>query len=441
MRSRLALAALALACIAPALAAAPACAQSGRSWRPGERVLVTRFADVGAVASDLRTVYAATMLGLERYEYNARRWQPPVTVLDGYPAGDRPLALAVDPASNALWLASQTALWSYDLSFGRWNRAPITTPGPVATLVSTTDGLWIYAPPDWLRVRPGSFFADPVPVQQVPPAVRAQGGSPLERAARSDPFLASTLGSLGVSDRLRHFPVTSATPGERPGLWWLGTWGGNLLRFDGHSGDSQRFEFGLVTQGATALAADANGRTLWFGGDARGPWNGVTRAAADLSDWQSWNSQDDEAPGRSVTAILPTADAVWFGAGDGLYRLERRSGRFTRLDERELPSSVVEALAAADSGVRVGTRAGLVALGLDGRVRIRLLPGVAVHGLTRTPEGLLISSDAGLLLATAPPAGSAARPDSGSAPLSPAGPQLSTLLPGRVYEALTAAGL
>ena len=389
------------AALALALAPAAARAQSGRAWRPGERVLVTRFADIGAVATDLRAVYAAAVLGLERYDVTARRWQPPVTALDGYPAGDRPVALAVDPAGNALWLATATGLWSYDLSFGRWTRAPVATPGPISSLVATPDALWIFAAPQWLRLRPGSFFADPVPSAQVPPAVRGQVGSPLERAARADPFLASTLGSLGVSERLRHFPVTSAAPGERPGSWWLGTWGGNLLRFDGHTGESERLEFGLVSQGATALAAEPDGRALWFGGDARGPWSGVTRAAADLSEWRSWDSRQDDAPDRAVAAILPAADAVWFGAADGLYRLDRHDERLSRLDERDgLPSSDVEALAPADSGIWVGTRGGLALLGRDGRMRLRLLPGTPVHALIRTPGGLLASTDAGLLLLT-----------------------------------------
>ena len=426
--------ALALACT---LAPGAARAQSGRAWRPGERVLVTRFADVGAVAADLRTVYAAAVLGLERYDYSADRWQPPVTALDGYPAGDRPVALAVDPTGNTLWLATATGLWSYDLTFGRWTRSSVALPGPVSSLVATPDALWIFASPQWLRVQPGSFFADPVPAGQVPPAVRAQTAPPLERAAQADPFLASTLGSLGVTDRLRRFPVTSAAPGERPGVWWLGTWGGNLLRFDGHTGDSRRFEFGLATQGATALAAEPDVRMIWFGGDARGPWSGVTRAAADLSEWRSWDSREDGAPERAVTAILPAPDAVWFGAADGLYRLDRREQRLRRLDERDgLPSADVEALAPADSGIWVGTRTGLAAIGRDGRVRLRLLPGVPVRGLAATPEGLLAATDAGLMLLTA----DSARADSTAAGQY-AGVTVSVLLRERTVAAARGGGL
>ncbi len=387
--------------LALALGPGPVRAQSGRAWQPGERVLLTRFAEVGAVAADLRTVYAASVLGLERYDYTLGRWQPPATVLDGYPAGERPTALALAPGGNDLWLATNLGLWTCDLTFGRWTRVPVNVMSPIASLVATPDALWVHTSNEWLQLRPGSFFADPVAAVQVPPAVRAQATPPLQRAAGSDPFLRSALGSLGVDERLRHFVVTSAAPGERPGLWWLGTWGGNLLRFDGHTGASERLAFGLVAEGATALAADADGHALWFGGNGRGPWNGITRATADLGAWRSWDSQEDGAPARAVTAILTTADAVWLGAGDGLYRLDRRADRITRLDERDgLPSADVQALAPADSGVWVGTRFGLAALGFDGRVRTKLLPAVPVRGLAATPEGLLAATDAGLMRLT-----------------------------------------
>ncbi len=429
--------------LAPALAlvlGAPAAAQSGRAWRPGERVLVTRFAEVGAVAADLRTLYAAAVLGLERYDYTQQRWQPPATVLDGYPAGERPTALAVDPGGNDLWLATASGLWSYDLTFGRWTRVPLVVMNPISTLVATSDGVWIFAPPQWLRLRPGSFFADAVPPQQVPPSVREQAGSPLQRAAESDPFLRSALGSLGVDERLHHYTVTSAAPGERPGTWWLGTWGGNLLRFDGHTGESRRLAFGLVTEGATALAADPDGGALWFGGDGRGTWSGITRATADLGEWQSWDSRADGAPDRAVAAILPAGDAVWFAASDGLYRLDRRDQRLTRLDERDgLPSADVQALAPADSGIWVGTRNGLAAVGLDGRVRLKLMSAVPVRGLTATAQGLLAATDAGLMLLTRDtvPADSAAAAAAGQY----TGVHVAMLLRERTQAALLAGGI
>jgi ligand-binding sensor domain-containing protein len=439
---RLALAAaLALAAV---LVVQPAHAQSGRAWRPGDRVLVTRFAEVGAVAADLRTVYAASELGLERYDFGRRRWQDPVTVLDGYPVAERPQALAVDAAANALWLATALGgLYSYDISFGRWRRVPVSTPGPITALVAASDGLWIYAQPNWLHLQSGSFFADVVPPGQLPAAIRAQGASPLQQAARTDPYLASALGSLGVSERLRHWPVTSAVPGDRAGSWWLGTWGGNLLRFEGHTGESERLDFGLLSSGVSALAGD--GTQLWFGGDGRDRWTGVTRASGDLGDWRSWDSREDGAPDAAVLAILPAPDAVWFAAGDGLFRLDRRSQRFTRLDEHDLPSATVSALAPAPGGgVWAGTRAGLALVGADGRVQGHWLAGNAVHQLALAGDTLWLASDAGLLVlpdvsrafASDPAAADSARraavaiqpaPDAGA-------------LAGRVLGALPAAG-
>lgn len=58
------------------------------AWRPEDRVLISDFADVEAIAASPWVVCAATTHGLTIYDRMARTWRPPVTALEGYPALD-----------------------------------------------------------------------------------------------------------------------------------------------------------------------------------------------------------------------------------------------------------------------------------------------------------------------------------------------------------------
>src|SRR5437870_787062 len=76
-----------------------------RSWRPEDRVLISDFSIVDAVAASPWIVFAATRHGLLLYDRRGRTWQPPVTSLDGYPAARVRVALA-DPIGNSVWLGT-----------------------------------------------------------------------------------------------------------------------------------------------------------------------------------------------------------------------------------------------------------------------------------------------------------------------------------------------
>jgi len=72
-------------------------------WRPEERVLVSDFSYIDAVAASPWTVFAATRHGLLIYDRVARAWKPPVTTLDGYPTA-RVRSAVADQTGNAVWL-------------------------------------------------------------------------------------------------------------------------------------------------------------------------------------------------------------------------------------------------------------------------------------------------------------------------------------------------
>src|SRR5438046_9489700 len=67
----------------------------GRPWRPDERSMITDFSYVRALAASPDWLFAATTHGLVIYDRRRRAWQPPVTVLDGYPQQPVPGAIAV----------------------------------------------------------------------------------------------------------------------------------------------------------------------------------------------------------------------------------------------------------------------------------------------------------------------------------------------------------
>lgn len=374
-------------------------AQSGRQWRPEERVLVTRFADAYGLAADLRHLYVATNGGLEVYDFVGRRWDAPVTVEDGFPAAERPTALAYDRSHDDVWMATSTGgIYTYSGAFGEWSRKATSPAAPIRRIVMDPGGssdVYFAAPGGWLRLRSGSLLLEPVPPGQAPPGLGSPGSDagPLLQA---DPYLRSALGTLSLDERGRRWPITSIIAADVPATYWVGTDGGNVARFDSRTMQPEWLRFGVPSYGVASVAAD--GDALWFGADGRGPGRGVTRASEDLQRWQTWEPNLDNAPAGAVNRVLPTTAAVWFAAADGLYRLDRERGRFQRIEEADgLPDAAVAALAPAGDGVWAGTRRGLARVGDDGRVATPpLLAGHAVAHLALSGDTLWISSDAGL---------------------------------------------
>lgn len=381
-------------------------AQSGQLWRADDRVMLSDFSYVGAVATDSRRVYAATTNGLEIYDYTRQRWELPSTLEAGYPVGERPTALAVDPLQSELILATTNGLtasiWRFRLIDRRWERgATVQSRGVLAIIPAPSiadDAIWLRTVEGWMRLGRIGIFADPVSPSAVPAQVRERAARSIERLER-DPGIAAYLPQVTFDEYRQRWPLTSAAAEEFGAGVWIGRAGGHFARLDTRSYRIENFGYGLVAAGVSAIARDDTG-ALWFGADGRGQRNGLTRVAADLSSSTRLESTFDRTPSRAVSQIIAVHDTIWVAALDGLYRCACAGSKrslWERFGERDgLPVSEVTTLAATAGGLWVGTRRGLVHWsGTRGTARF---VGQRIHRLAAYGDTLLIATDRGLWL-------------------------------------------
>lgn len=333
---------------------ATAVAQS-RLWRPDERVLVTDFSYVNAVAASSFTVFAATPRGLLVYDRTARRWGLPVTALDGYPTSRVLVALA-DVTGDAVWLGLTDGYARYDAATRIWERAPLG--GAVTDLMMDSAdpaaGIWALAGGRWVQV---SRFGGPVLGGGVlPPVTRRLRSLDVESALRAAP-LADAMRALVFDDprlRARHFTAAARSP-DRPELF-LGTDGGGLVQIDPGMGMWESLPYGLPGPRAGALAAGPDG--VWVAAGGSGGRSGVAWVAADLSSVESRRGGSQATAGiefYEARDMVASGAALWLASDRGLYRVEAGS-----LTGREVaPRDEVWCVAAAPSGAWVGTAHGV----------------------------------------------------------------------------------
>jgi sugar lactone lactonase YvrE len=333
-----------------------------RIWREDDRITISSFNDVAAIAFDGRRVFAATLNGLEMYDVIGRRWLRPSTLEDGYPVFERPVAAAYDPSQGGLWLATASGnlyLWS-ELS-GRWDfRAPGSAPADLftASQIPGNDAAW--------RVLRGTVTLDP------------QG---------------------------RRWPLSAVVPADRPGTYWAGTAGGNILLADSRNLSGEWQPFGTLARGINAIAVSDQG-ALWFGGDGLGPRDGLTHADSALQEWTSYESFSSRAPRRAVNRIL-AGDTTWAAAADGVYVLLPDAREWRRIDDREgLPSSNVRVIVRTAAGMWAGTHQGLALIDPTLlRGTWRGMEGVRINGLAERNDTLWIAASNGLWIAVTDPNG------------------------------------
>jgi len=364
-----------------------------RLWRPDERVLITDFSQVDAVAASPFTVYGATPRGLLVYDRHARAWQYPVTPLDGYPARRVRAALA-DPVDDAVWLATDDGIARYGPTARRWERGSVV--GGVSDLMLDArdpgGGIYVRTPREWAFLPRG--FGAPVPAPSLPPPDRQLRPLSPEAALAQAPAADAMRALLLLDPRLRVHRFTSAArTADQPDLFF-GTTGMGIVRVDPATGEFETLAFGLAAPGAAALAPGVAG--VWVSGDVppggRGAvtWVPENLAAAVTSEGAAGAAR----PGLQYTQardLLAAGGAVWLATDAALFRLDgsgvvRQTFRF---DD-------VRCLAPAPDGVWVGSTRGLAIVPRDGQLQRLDGVDVAVLSLLAVRESLWVGSAAGL---------------------------------------------
>lgn len=270
--------------------------------------------------------------------------------------------------------------------------------GPVWSLVALSDGAWISVGGAAIRIAEGADPAQSSPLGHVTDILLAIDGRGAVVAAAGN-----EMAPLGTerSERLIFSRLVgtafSAIAFAGDGALWVGTAGGEIIRFDGASdttGKQVRKPDGIAitafafddtvvwvgTQGAGLLRVRADGavdsfterhglrgqmvRALFRDGDGS-LWVGTEEGLSRFSDGAATTyTTVDGLSSNLVYALLEDGDgALWIGTrGGGLNRFA--DGRFAAFTTKEgLPSDLIGALALdRDGSIWVGTAGGLSAV-------------------------------------------------------------------------------
>lgn len=355
-----------LALVAVWVCVQPLQAQVGsRLWRPEERVVVSDFSVVQALAVSEELLYAATTGGLAIFDRRFGRWEPPVTGLDGYPQEPVRVAL-VDPVDRSVWLGTDQRLVHWVPTLKRFETIPVV--GGVRDLMldrrDPFGGMWVGMRAGWEFLPYGGVMLTPavrVPADPMRPTTVAAA---LDRA----PYLTTRAAEILTDERLRRYRYTAAAIAPDTDELFLGTDGMGLLQVDPGTTEVRRMAFGLLAASASGVVAVAGG--VWTGTPEGAPRSGFTFVGDDLQRFAY-----DEGPRGVGYAFRRVFDLVWrdralWAATDG--GVVRRDGD----DRGELlyrysgvERDVVFALAERSGGVWAGTQQGLVWIEESGEAR------------------------------------------------------------------------
>lgn len=375
-------------------------AQTG-GWRTDERVLITDFGIVTALARSPGTVYGATTGGLVAIDESFGRLELPVTAEDGYPQV-APTAMAYDRRDGSLWIAAAGDLLQFD-PFGRRFRDRIPVRQPVTGLVpaeQSRSDLFVRLRGEWWRLDTFSRDLRRADPGAVLAAVEARSDLRAREEALRDPFFLDAAGQAVRSARTGPVRVFDVVPARDAYGWWLGTGGESLVLYDGIGRVGDRRPLGPAGLGMASVLATKG--EVWFAPDrALEGRYAVARASADLQDWRSWRSDSSRAVPDLVNDLHRTGSVIWAAGESGLFWLS--DGEVEWRQERDLGLSQLPALSlAAATGldgraVWVGTDRGLVrVMGPGAGVDVSVMPSAAVGSVVEAAGTVWIGTGQGL---------------------------------------------
>ncbi len=390
--------------VLPALPA-PATAQlPSERWRADDRVLISDVSEVTALARGPNRLFAATRGGLIIYDDAFERFELPLTLEDGYP--ESPVtAMTRDPRDGTLWLAAERSLVQVDI-FSRRFVDRFSVAARVTSLlpaVGSSGELFAQMRGTWWRVDTFSRAVSRADERQVAAAVDRNPDLRRRREIIEEPAFRDIVPLLARRFGHRALRITDVMPASRPMHYWVGTDSGFLILYDLPARDWEPLSYGILGDGAAAVAAGQDG--LWFAprGALAGRF-GVARVDRELQRWEVWDADSSRTvPGAGLRALLVGGSFVWAGGEGGLYRYRIESGEWQ--PARTLPGAVLPVLSLASdagaegdgSGVWAGTARGLLRLtGTDVTLTSTLLASRRILSLLAAPDRLWIGTGNGL---------------------------------------------
>jgi len=384
----------------------PAVAQAGSgAWEADERVVITDFQRVTALARSSDRLFAATDGGLVVYDDAFEEWELPITREDGYPDA-QVLALGWDDRDGTLWLSTRSGrLMQIDMSSRRW-LDEFSLPGTVTRIVAPPDdpsNLYLRRADGWVALDPFSRAVEAASAAEVRQSIERDFDLRARSELLADVRWESHLPRLGRRGTDR-YDVTDVMPAAGGGgQFWVATYGGFLEKYDSLSGAVEPVEYGMVGIGASAVLAA--GESVWFAPAHASDRYGVATADRGLEAWRTWTRRsfdfdDRDAPDAPIHAWLRAGEDTWAGGDRGLHRYDGENWH------REAPGprgdlEPIAALAVGPpglDGVWVGTRRGLFRIRSAGAwPDAGMLSATGVSALAVHAGDLWIGTDAGLV--------------------------------------------
>ncbi len=379
-------------CAALALAAAAPLAAQVSRWRPEERVIVEDFSWVQAIAASDEVVYAATRGGLGVYDRRFRRWEPPVTRLDGYPP-ERVLSALVDPSDRSVWLGTEQGVVHYQPTLRLFER--IIVPGGVDDMMFDGDdpfrGIFIESGRGWQFLPRGSPI--PTPAPRLPRPGRRIASATAEEVLGRVPFAAALRPLTLTDERLRQYRYTAGATVASVEEAYLGTNGYGVLRVDALTASLEPLPFGLLS--AVAAAVTATGDGVWVGTGPSSRRVGFTHVSRDA---QEYRYEEGPAAGfrfRDVRDVAERDGDLWAATDLGVIHVAG-GGHEPITTSTGLPTDDAYAVAADADGVWIGTARGLAYVSDEGVERVDARVTDAVIALALLADTVWVGTARGL---------------------------------------------
>ena len=380
--------------------------------RREDRVLLSQFNEVTAVAISTRMVYMTTPGGLGIYDRTFASWLPPLTETDGFPQ-DRVTAIASEQTSDGVWIGTMGAVIYYRPALDIVVRTII--PGIVDRIMfdrrDYSVGAYVHAGGAWTLVSP-TGFTTPVDPGRLPPVQFQDVPEGLRQIYQEFPSLQNFERLLTRDDELRTWPVSAGAKAPDRSEVWLGTFGNGIYKVDPLFVQSEHEPFGLLDRGAGALALASDGVWVAGMGNGRLPRGGLTFASTDLQRWR-WleGAMNRPIAGARAWGLDLRERWAWIATEQGVMRMDTRNENDVQIwnATHGLPSDVALAVVARPDGAWIGTARGAILVrevppeSGRGRSRFTMGPvvasGIPVRALLFTGDTLWLGTDAGLLFA------------------------------------------